>query len=49
MPLDAEQAREFLVQGNRDFAEMTDTRLTGRETRIIPFDPGAFGGGVDAG
>lgn len=49
MPLDAEQAREFLVQGNRDFAEMTGTRLTGRETRIIPFDPGAFGGGVDAG
>ena len=49
LPADAEQARLLLIQGNRDFAEMTDVRRTGRETRIIPFDPRAFGWGVAAG
>jgi carbonic anhydrase len=49
LPANAEEARLLLVQGNRDFAEMTDLSRTGRETRIIPFDPRAFGWGFAAG
>jgi carbonic anhydrase len=49
LPVNSEEARLLLVQGNRDFAEMTDIRRTGKETRVIPFDPRAFGWGVAAG
>lgn len=48
MPQTWEEACQLLVQGNRDFAEMTDARRTGRETRVIPFDPRALGWGVDS-
>ena len=48
-PGTAEEARRLLVQGNRDFAEMTDPGKTERRTKIIPFDPRAFGWGVTAG
>jgi carbonic anhydrase len=41
-----EDACELLVQGNRDFAEMTGTRGTEKQTRVIPFDPRALGWGV---
>jgi len=48
-PVSSEEARLALVQGSRDFAEMTDTRRTGKETRIVRFYPRAFGWGVDVG
>jgi carbonic anhydrase len=49
MPQTSEEACRLLVQGNRDFAEMTDTRRTSKEARVILFDPGAFGWGVGNG
>jgi carbonic anhydrase len=49
MPRTSEEARQLLVQGNRDFAEMTDARHTGKKACVIPFDPGAFGWGVGNG
>ncbi len=49
LPSTSEEARLLLVQGNRDFAEMTDIRRTGKDTRIIPFDPRAFGWGAAPG
>jgi carbonic anhydrase len=45
-PRSAEEARQALVQGNRDFAEMTDASSREKTTRVIPFDPRAFGWGV---
>jgi carbonic anhydrase len=48
-PVTSEDARLDLMKGNRDFAEMTDINRTGKEARIIPFDPRAFGWGVAAG
>jgi carbonic anhydrase len=45
-PDNAEETRRLLVRGNRDFAEMTDPGRTDRQTRIIPFDPHAFGWGT---
>ena len=36
----------MLVRGNREFAEMTDPGRTDCQTRIIPFDPHAFGWGA---
>jgi len=49
MPQSSEEGCRSLVQGNRDFAEMTDTRRAGNATRVIPFDPRAFGWGVGDG
>lgn len=49
MPQTSEEACRLLVQGNRDFAEMTDTLHTSKEARVILFDPGAFGWGVGNG
>lgn len=49
MPGTSEEACRLLVQGNRDFAEMTDACHAGRKTRVIPFDPDAFGWGVGNG
>jgi len=49
LPAGAEEARLLLVQGNRDFAQMTDPSLAKMETRIIHFDPRAFGWGAAAG
>ena len=46
MPRTADEARQLLVQGNRDFAEMTDATRTDTRKCIIPFDPRAFGWGV---
>lgn len=46
MPRSAEEARQLLIQGNRDFAEMTDASLRDQKTRVIQFDPRAFGWGV---
>jgi carbonic anhydrase len=46
MPRSAEEARQLLIQGNRDFAEMTDANNSDQRTRVIPFDPRAFGWGV---
>ncbi len=46
MPRTAEEARQLLIQGNRDFAEMTDATRTDTRKRVIPFDPRAFGWGV---
>jgi carbonic anhydrase len=48
-PADPEEARRLLVRGNQDFAEMTDPRQTEHRTRVIAFDPRAFGWGVTAG
>ncbi len=49
MPQTPEEACRFLVEGNRDFAEMTDARHTAKNSRIIAFDPRAFGWGVGNG
>jgi carbonic anhydrase len=49
MPRTWEDACQLLVQGNRDFAEMTDARHTGKKARVIPFDPQALGWGVGDG
>jgi hypothetical protein len=43
IPRASEEACRLLVQGNRDFAEMTDTYHAGRKIRVIPFDPRALG------
>jgi carbonic anhydrase len=48
-PRTADEARQILVQGNRDFAESTDARRTDKRTRVIPFDPRAFGWGMAEG
>src|SRR4029077_18438536 len=40
---------QLLVQGNRDFAQMTDTHNSGKKARVIHFDPQAFGWGVGNG
>ena len=48
-PRTADEARQILVQGNRDFAESTDARRTDKQTRVIPFDPRAFGWGLAEG
>jgi hypothetical protein len=41
----SEQACRLLVQGNREFAEMTDASHKVKTKRVIPFDPRAFGWG----
>src|SRR5215469_3574083 len=41
------EACRLLVQGNRDFAEMTDARSAERKTQVIPFDPRALGWGME--
>ncbi|HEY1896414.1 MAG TPA: carbonic anhydrase [Terracidiphilus sp.] len=46
VPRSAEEACQALVQGNRDFAEMTDANTSDKRTRVISFDPRAFGWGV---
>jgi carbonic anhydrase len=46
LPATWEEARDIMVQGNRDFAEMTDINRKDRVVQIIPFDPRAFGWGV---
>jgi carbonic anhydrase len=46
VPQTWEEARQLLVQGNRDFAEMTTRSSVEKQTRIIPFDPLALGWGV---
>ena len=43
IPRPLEEACRLLVQGNRDFAEMTDAHHAGKKTRVIPFDPRALG------
>jgi carbonic anhydrase len=43
-----QEACQLLVQGNRDFAEMTDAGSADKKTRVIPFDPRALGWGVAA-
>jgi len=44
-----EEACQLLVQGNRNFAEMTDASDAGKKTQIIPFDPRALGWGIASG
>src|SRR4029077_12784211 len=44
-PRTSDEACRLLVQGNCDFAEMTDLRRTAKTKRVIPFDPRAFGWG----
>jgi len=46
MPQTSQEACQLLVQGNRDFAEMTETHSSGKKARVIPFNPQAFGWGV---
>jgi carbonic anhydrase len=48
-PQTSEEACRLLVQGNGNFAEMTDARRTAKTRRVIPFDPRAFGWGVGNG
>jgi carbonic anhydrase len=48
-PRTSDEACRLLVQGNCDFAEMTDLRRTAKTKRVIPFDPRAFGWGVGNG
>ena len=47
-PQNWEEARDLLVQGNRDFAEMTDLNNADRKMRVIPFDPRALGWGISS-
>lgn len=49
MPQTSEEACRLLVQGNRDFAEMTDSHNSGKKRHVIHFDPQAFGWGVGNG
>jgi carbonic anhydrase len=49
LPRTSEAACRLLVQGNRDFAEMTDAHHTDKKARVIPFDPQALGWGVGDG
>jgi carbonic anhydrase len=44
MPKTSEEACRILVQGNRDFAEITDTRRADnkRAVHVVPFDPRAL-------
>ena len=49
LPRTSEEARRLLMQGNRDFVEMTDAHHAGKKTRVIPFDPQALGWGVGDG
>src|ERR1700758_2792707 len=49
LPATAEEARQFLVQGNRDFAEMTEIGRTSNDAKVIALDPRAFGWGVPSG
>jgi carbonic anhydrase len=49
VPLTSEQVRQLLVQGNRDFVELTDTRCGDHRTGIIRIDPRAFGWGITEG
>lgn len=49
MPRTWEEARQLLVRGNHDFAEMTDSHQTQKNTLVIPFDPRAIGWGVGNG
>jgi len=49
VPQTSEEACRLLVQGNRDFVEMTDTIHAGTKTRVIPFDRRALGWGVGNG
>jgi len=44
-PQTSEEACQLLVQGNREFAEMTDASRKVKTKRVIPFDPRAFGWG----
>lgn len=48
-PLNPEEARILLLAGNQDFTELTDIRRVSRETRVVHFDPRAFGWGVSEG
>jgi carbonic anhydrase len=49
-PHTSEEACRLLVQGNRNFAEMTDARRTAKTRRVLPFDSrAAFGWGVGNG
>jgi len=41
------EACRLLVQGSRDFAEMTDARSAERKSQVIPFDPRALGWGME--
>lgn len=41
-PRTAEEACSLLIQGNRDFAQMTETRHSGIKRRVIPFARPAF-------
>jgi carbonic anhydrase len=47
-PQSWEEACQILVQGNRDFAEMTDAKNLEQKTWVIPFDPRALGWGIAA-
>jgi len=49
IPGNAQEARTFLVQGNRDFAAMTGVGAKKKAIRIVPFNPRAFGWGVAQG
>ena len=49
MPQTSAEACQLLVQGNRDFAQMTGTQNSGTKARGIHFDPQAFGWGVGNG
>ena len=49
MPQTSEEACQLLVQGNRDFAEMTDSHNRGKKRHVIHFNPQAFGWGVGNG
>src|ERR1700677_5302393 len=48
-PVSSAEAIQFLAQGNRDFVEMTSIRDSAQKTRVVPFDPHAFGWGLAEG
>lgn len=48
-PASSAEVLQLLAQGNRNFVEMTSIGGTAQKTRVVPFDPHAFGWGLAAG
>jgi carbonic anhydrase len=49
LPRTSQEACRLLIEGNRDFAEMTDSRFSGKKTRVISLNPQTVGWGVGNG
>jgi carbonic anhydrase len=47
LPRDGKEAKQLLTKGNRKFVDITDLSRTKQKTHVIPFNPRAFGWGVE--